>query len=82
MKQLIAAVLLLMLGGALCLLPASNRLRASLGLASQALATLLVSVGRVSRECSALPAQTLQLPWSYPIGGAALPSGRAGRRFF
>lgn len=67
MKQLIAAVLLLMLGGALCLLPASNRLRASLGLASQALATLLVW-SAVFPVMFGAPGQTLQLPWSYPMG--------------
>ena len=41
MNQLIQAVLVLMLGAALCLLPIRNRARAGIGLLSQALATAL-----------------------------------------
>lgn len=67
MNQLIATVLVLMLGGALCLLPASNRLRASLGLASQGLATLLVWSAVLPVMLGA-PALTLEMPWSYPMG--------------
>jgi hydrogenase-4 component B len=67
MNQLIAAVLALMLGGALCLLPVGNLLRASLGLASQVVATLLVWWAVVPVLFGA-PALTLEMPWGYPIG--------------
>jgi hydrogenase-4 component B len=67
LNQLIAAVLVLLLGGALCLLPARNLLRASLGLVSQVVATLLVwSV--VIPVLLGAPELTLEMPWSYPIG--------------
>ena len=41
MNQLLQAVLVLMLGAGLCLLPLRNSRRAAIGLASQAIATLL-----------------------------------------
>jgi hydrogenase-4 component B len=67
MKQLVWAVWLLMAGGALCLLPVSNRLRAGFGLASQAMATLLVWSAVIPVLLGA-PALTLEMPWSHPIG--------------
>ena len=42
MSQLIAAVLVLMLGAGLCLLPTRNHIRVALGLSSQAVAIGLV----------------------------------------
>jgi hydrogenase-4 component B len=67
MNQLIEAVLVLMAGGALALLPARNIVRASTGLASQMIALVLV-------ESVALPVLfggpdvTGDMPWAYPIG--------------
>lgn len=67
MNHLIAAVLTLMLGGGLCLLPASNRLRACLGLGSQLIATVLVLMMVVPILLGAPPIAT-EMPWSYPLG--------------
>ena len=67
MNQLIAAVLVLLLGCVLCLLPASNRLRASFGLASQVLATGLVWVAVVPVLLGS-PERFVEMPWGYPIG--------------
>ncbi len=67
MNALILAVLILMLGAGLCLLPLRNGLRAAMGLASQALATLVA--------CSVIVPVLLggaeiawEMPWAYPIG--------------
>jgi hydrogenase-4 component B len=67
MNPLIAAVFALMLGGALCLLPARNSVRAGMGLASQAIATLLVWSAVIPVMLGA-PELTLEVPWGYPQG--------------
>lgn len=67
MNHLIAAVLTLMLGGVLCLLPASNRLRVGLGLGSQLVATVLVLMTVVPILLGGPPITT-EMPWSYPLG--------------
>lgn len=67
MNQLIGAALLLLFGGVLCLLPVNNMLRASFGLATQALATLLVWSAVLPVMLGA-PALTLEIPWGHPIG--------------
>ncbi|MBP9737181.1 MAG: proton-conducting membrane transporter, partial [Rhodoferax sp.] len=67
MQQLVLAVGLLMAGGALCLLPVGNRVRAGFGLTSQAVATLLVWSAVLPVMLGA-PALTLEMPWSHPIG--------------
>lgn len=67
MTYLIAAVLTLLMGSALCLLPIRNRLRAAIGIGSQALATGLV-------WAVVLPVLfgghelVGELPWAYPVG--------------
>jgi hydrogenase-4 component B len=67
MNQLILAVLVLMLGAGLCLLPTSNRLRAGMGLVSQAIATLLAwSV--VIPVLMGGPDVAGEMAWAYPIG--------------
>ena len=67
MSQLISAVLVLMLGAGLCLLPGRNAIRAGIGLASQAIATLLAwSV--VIPVLMGAPDVTGEMPWAYPIG--------------
>jgi len=67
MNALVAAALVLLAGGAACLLPVRNTWRAGFGLASQALATLLVwsAVGPV---LAGAHEPVLELPWAYPIG--------------
>jgi len=67
MNPLIAAVLVLMLGAALCLLPVSNYWRAGFGLASQVLATALVWLAVVPVLLGA-PERFVEMPWGYPIG--------------
>ncbi len=67
MNQLILAALVLLLGGALCLLPVDNKLRASVGLASQAIATLLTWWAVIPVLFGA-PDLTLEIPWGYPQG--------------
>ncbi|MCF8208586.1 MAG: proton-conducting membrane transporter [Rhodoferax sp.] len=67
MSQLVAAVLVLMLGGALCLLPLKNRVRSGFGLASQAFATVLVLLAVVPVLAGG-PDLTLEIPWAHPIG--------------
>lgn len=67
MSQLIFAVLVLMLGAGLCLLPTSNAIRAGIGLVSQALATV-VAWSVVIPVLLGGPDVTGQIPWAYPIG--------------
>lgn len=67
MNQLILAVLVLMLGAGLCLLPASNRIRTGFGLVSQAIATLLVWSVAIPVLMGG-PDVTGEMPWAYPIG--------------
>ena len=67
MNQLIAAVLVLMLGGALALLPARNVVRASTGLISQAIALALVWSVALPVLFGG-PDVTGDMPWAYPMG--------------
>ncbi len=67
MNQLILAVLILMLGAGLCLLPIRNTARASIGLVSQALATM-VAWSVVIPVLLGAPDITGEMPWAYPIG--------------
>ena len=67
MNQLILAVLVLLVGAGLCLLNVSNRLRAALGLFSQAVAMLLVWSVAIPVLMGA-PAVTGGMAWAYPIG--------------
>ena len=67
MSQLIAAVLILMLGGGLCLLPASNKIRVSLGLTSQVIAIGLVWWA-VLPVLFGAPMITGEMAWAHPIG--------------
>jgi hypoxanthine-guanine phosphoribosyltransferase len=64
---LIAAVLVLLLGAAACLLPLSNRLRAAIGILSQLVATALVwtVVVPVLLGGAVLVGE---LAWAYPVG--------------
>jgi hydrogenase-4 component B len=67
MNQLIGAVLVLMLGAALCLLPARNSTRAAIGLISQSIAMLLAwSV--VLPVLFGAAAISGTVPWAHPIG--------------
>ncbi|MFZ2853642.1 MAG: proton-conducting transporter membrane subunit [Rhodocyclaceae bacterium] len=67
MNQLILAVLVLMLGAGLCLLPTDNRIRAGLGLTSQAIATLLAWSVLIPVLMGGADI-TGEMPWAYPIG--------------
>jgi len=67
MNQLIAAVLVLMVGAGLCFLPTRNSVRVAFGLVSQGLATLLTWSVVVPVLLGA-PAVTGTMPWAYPIG--------------
>lgn len=67
MNQLILAVAALLLGAGLCLLKTSNRIRAALGLTSQAIATALVW-SAVIPVLRGGPEITGGMPWAYPIG--------------
>ncbi|MBP6202681.1 MAG: hypothetical protein KAX99_03590 [Azonexus sp.] len=67
MNQLILAVLILMLGAGLCLLPIRNATRAGIGLVSQALATT-VAWSVVIPVLLGSPDITGEMPWAYPIG--------------
>lgn len=67
MSQLIAAVLVLMLGAGLCLLPTSNKIRVSMGLASQVIAILLVW-SAVLPVLFGAPMITGEMAWAHPIG--------------
>ncbi len=68
MNQLILAVLALTLGAGLCLLNTSNALRAGCGLASQAIATVLVWSAVIPVLMGGTDL-TGGLAWGYPIGG-------------
>lgn len=67
MSELIWTVLILMVGAGLALLPISNRLRAGIGLASQALANVL-ALTVVIPVLFGAPDITGTMPWAYPIG--------------
>ena len=67
MNQLILAVLVLMLGAVLCLLPLRNSVRAAIGLTSQSIA-MLVAWSVVLPVLFGAPAMTATVPWAYPIG--------------
>ena len=67
MNQLILAVLVLMVGAGLCLLPTSNVLRATFGLTSQLMATLL-TLWVTTPVLLGGADITGAMPWAYPIG--------------
>ncbi len=67
MIKLILAVLVLMLGAGLCLLPVRNAVRAAIGLVSQAIATVL-TWWVVIPVLMGGPDVTGEMPWSFPIG--------------
>jgi hydrogenase-4 component B len=67
MSSLIAAVLVLLLGAAGCLLPVGNRARVAIGVLSQALATALVWA-TVAPVLMGGPVVVGDLPWAYPVG--------------
>lgn len=67
MNQLILAVLVLMLGAGLCLLPVRNSYRAAFGLVSQGIA-LLLAWSVVVPVLLGEPAVSGTVPWAYPIG--------------
>lgn len=67
MNQLILAVLVLMLGAGLCLLPVRNSYRAAFGLVSQGIA-LLLAWSVVVPVLLGAPAVSGTVPWAYPIG--------------
>ena len=67
MSSLIAAVLVLLLGAAGCLLPLRNRTRAGVGVLSQVIATGLV-VSTVTPILLGGAPLTAELAWAYPVG--------------
>ena len=67
MNQLIQALLVLMVGAVLCLLPLRNRTRVAIGLASPAIATLLAWTV-VLPVLFGAPEISGSMPWAYPIG--------------
>lgn len=67
MSSLIAAVLVLLLGAAGCLLPLHNRTRAGIGVLSQVLATALVT-STVSPVLLGGAPLAAELAWAYPVG--------------
>jgi hydrogenase-4 component B len=67
MSSLVAAVLVLLFGAAGCLLPVHNRMRAGIGVLSQAIATGLVMSTVVPLLLGAEPLAA-QLAWAYPMG--------------
>ena len=67
MSSLIAAVLVLLLGAAGCLLPLRNRTRAGVGVLSQFIATGLV-VSTVTPILLGGAPLTAELAWAYPVG--------------
>lgn len=67
MSPLVWAAGILMLGGMLCLLPVPNRLRAGMGLATQAMAMAVAGVSVIPVLAGA-PGIGFEWPWGYPIG--------------
>lgn len=67
MGTLIAAVLVLLLGAAACLLPLPNRLRAGIGILSQCVATGLVGA-MVAPVLVGGEVLVGELAWAYPVG--------------
>lgn len=67
MSSLIAAVVILLLGAAACLLPLGNRMRAGIGVASQALATAFV-LGTVTPVLFGGAPISGELAWAHPVG--------------
>lgn len=67
MTTLITAVLVLLLGAGICLLPLRNATRAGVGILSQAIATTLVLVTALPILFGA-PHVVGELAWAYPVG--------------
>ena len=80
MNALIGAVLVLLLGALACLLPVPNRTRAGVGVASQAVATLLVwsTITPVLFQGQILVGE---LAWTYPVGTLLLRLDALGAFF-
>lgn len=80
MTALIAAVLVLLLGAAGCLLPLRNATRAGIGVASQTVATALAlwAVAPVLAGGATLAAD---LPWAHPVGTLRLRLDALGAFF-
>lgn len=67
MTALIAAFVALLLGAGACLLPVRNSLRASAGLVSQGIATVLVLTAVIPVLAGGAPVAG-ELAWAYPVG--------------
>ncbi len=67
MGYLLSAAWVLLCGGALCMLPVPNGVRAACGLASQAIATMLTWVA-VAPVLAGHAEPMLVFAWAYPIG--------------
>ena len=67
MSSLIAAVLVLLLGAAACLMPVGNRRRAGIGVLSQVIATVLVLTTVTPVLLGGAPI-TGELAWAHPVG--------------
>ena len=80
MNALSTAVILLLVGSLACLAPLSNRVRAGIGVASQALATLLVwsAMAPVLFHGQILLGE---LAWAYPMGTLRLRLDALGAFF-
>ncbi|MBB5270100.1 proton-conducting transporter membrane subunit [Quisquiliibacterium transsilvanicum] len=67
MNSLLSAQGVLLVGAAACLLPAGNRLRAAVGLVSQAVATVLVLLVALPVALGGTPLEGT-LAWAHPVG--------------
>jgi hypothetical protein len=68
MTSLVAAVMMLLLGAAACLLPLNNHMRAGVGVFSRVIATgLVLSIVTPVLIGGAPP--TAELAWAYPVMG-------------
>ena len=79
-NALLAAQLLLLVGAALCLLPLRNAWRAGMGLATQALAAVLV-LGAAAPVLMGAPPLVGELAWAYPVGTLRLRLDALGAFF-
>jgi hydrogenase-4 component B len=80
MNQLLASAVILILGGALAMLPMRNAWRAALGITSQSLATLLTWVA-VAPVLAGGNAAHVEFPWGYPIGAVHFKLNALGAFF-
>ena len=80
MNALLLAKVLLLAGAAACLLPADNRLRAAIGLVSQAVATVLVLVVALPVALGGAPIEGA-LAWAHPVGALRIRLDALGAFF-